>query len=56
LVPVRDPAALLPTLDEYEGSAYRRERVVATDGTVCWSYVWAAAFDRFRPLPAGWPA
>jgi gamma-glutamylcyclotransferase (GGCT)/AIG2-like uncharacterized protein YtfP len=54
LVPVRDPAALLPALDEYEGSQYRRERVVAADGTVCWSYVWAAPFDGFRPLPAGW--
>jgi gamma-glutamylcyclotransferase (GGCT)/AIG2-like uncharacterized protein YtfP len=54
LVRVRDPAALLPALDEYEGSQYRRERVVAADGTVCWSYVWAAPFDGFRPLPAGW--
>jgi gamma-glutamylcyclotransferase (GGCT)/AIG2-like uncharacterized protein YtfP len=54
LVPVRDPAALLPALDEYEGSQYRRERVVAADGTVCWSYVWSAPFDGFRPLPAGW--
>jgi gamma-glutamylcyclotransferase (GGCT)/AIG2-like uncharacterized protein YtfP len=54
LVPVRDPVALLPALDEYEGGQYRRERVVAADGTVCWSYVWAAPFDGLRPLPSGW--
>jgi gamma-glutamylcyclotransferase (GGCT)/AIG2-like uncharacterized protein YtfP len=54
LVPVRDPAALLPTLDEFEGAQYRRERVVTADGTVCWSYVWADAFEGLRPLPAGW--
>jgi gamma-glutamylcyclotransferase (GGCT)/AIG2-like uncharacterized protein YtfP len=53
LVPVRDPARLLPRLDEYEGGQYRRERVVA-DGTVCWTYVWADSFDGLRPLPAGW--
>jgi hypothetical protein len=51
-VPVRDPAALLPALDEYEGGQYRRERVVAADGTICWSYVWAAPFEGLRPLPA----
>ncbi len=54
LVPMRDPTALLPTLDAYEGSQYRRERLVTADGTVCWSYVWAAPFDGFRRLPAGW--
>jgi gamma-glutamylcyclotransferase (GGCT)/AIG2-like uncharacterized protein YtfP len=54
LVPVRNPAALLPTLDAYEGSQYRRERLVTSDGTLCWSYVWTAPFDGFRPLPAGW--
>ncbi len=54
LVPVRDPAALLPTLDEFEGGQYRRERVVTVDGAVCWSYVWADGFDGLRPLPAGW--
>jgi gamma-glutamylcyclotransferase (GGCT)/AIG2-like uncharacterized protein YtfP len=53
LVPVRDPAALLPRLDEYEGSQYRRERVVA-DGTVCWTYLWADSFGGLRPLPGGW--
>lgn len=41
VVPVRDPVALLPALDRYEGGEYRRERVVTADGTVCWSWVWA---------------
>jgi gamma-glutamylcyclotransferase (GGCT)/AIG2-like uncharacterized protein YtfP len=53
-VPVRDPADLLPVLDRYEGGEYVRERIVTTDGTVCWSYVWAAPFDGLRPLPEGW--
>jgi gamma-glutamylcyclotransferase (GGCT)/AIG2-like uncharacterized protein YtfP len=54
VVPVRDPAALLPALDRYEGGEYRRERVLTADGTVCWSWVWAGSFERLRPLPAGW--
>ena len=54
LVPLRDPSALLPALDRYEGSRYRRERIVATDGTICWTYVWAGSFDGLRPLPDGW--
>ena len=38
VVPVRDPAALLPVLDAYEGADYRRVRVtVPPDGTVCWA-------------------
>jgi gamma-glutamylcyclotransferase (GGCT)/AIG2-like uncharacterized protein YtfP len=53
-VPVRDPADLLPVLDRYEGGEYVRERIVTTDGTVCWSYVWAAPLDGLRPLPEGW--
>ncbi|OZM83991.1 gamma-glutamylcyclotransferase family protein [Pseudonocardia sp. MH-G8] len=44
LVPLRDPAGLLPVLDqqvddEQEGPRYRRERLVAGRGTPCWSYV-----------------
>ncbi|HLU54525.1 MAG TPA: gamma-glutamylcyclotransferase family protein [Pseudonocardia sp.] len=54
LVPVRDPAALLPRLDAYEGSQYRRERLVTTDGTICWAYVWQGPSGGLRPLPAGW--
>ena len=51
-IPARE--VLEEALDEYEGSQYRRERIVTADGTVCWGYVWAAPFDGFRPLPAGW--
>lgn len=54
VVPVRDPAAVLPALDAYEGGQYRRERVITTDGTVCWAYVWAGPFDGLAALPAGW--
>ena len=56
LVPLRDPAALLPRLDDYEGPDYRRVRRVLPDGTVCWVYAWRASIDGFRPLPGGWPA
>ena len=56
VVPLRDPAALLPELDAYEGPEYRRIRVVVpADGTVCWAYAWRAPTTGLRPLPAGWP-
>nr|WP_275404209.1 gamma-glutamylcyclotransferase [Pseudonocardia acidicola] len=55
VVPVHEPAALLPRLDAYEGAAYRRIRVTVTDGTVCWAYAWTAPVRDLRPLPAGWP-
>jgi gamma-glutamylcyclotransferase (GGCT)/AIG2-like uncharacterized protein YtfP len=60
LVPVRDPAALLARLDGYEGPEYRRIRVSAreddgADGTVCWTYAWAAGEGGLTPLPRGWP-
>jgi gamma-glutamylcyclotransferase (GGCT)/AIG2-like uncharacterized protein YtfP len=43
IVPLRDPAALMPLLDRYEGTEYRRVRVVVpADGTVCWAYAWQA--------------
>jgi gamma-glutamylcyclotransferase (GGCT)/AIG2-like uncharacterized protein YtfP len=53
LVPVRDPAALLPVLDAYEGPEYERIRVVA-DGVVCWAYAWRGARDTLVALPDGW--
>jgi gamma-glutamylcyclotransferase (GGCT)/AIG2-like uncharacterized protein YtfP len=56
LVPLRDPASLLPRLDEYEGPPYRRERLVADGGTPCWAYVWAGPTGGLHPLPAGWSA
>jgi gamma-glutamylcyclotransferase (GGCT)/AIG2-like uncharacterized protein YtfP len=44
VIPLRDPATLLPTLDAYEGPEYRRIRVtVPADGTVCWAYAWQVA-------------
>jgi gamma-glutamylcyclotransferase (GGCT)/AIG2-like uncharacterized protein YtfP len=55
VVPLRDPAALLPDLDRYEGPEYERIRVVVpADGTVCWAYAWRAPTTAFRPLPHGW--
>ncbi|HZG92508.1 MAG TPA: gamma-glutamylcyclotransferase [Pseudonocardia sp.] len=57
VVPLRDPAALLPRLDDYEGPDYRRVRVAAPDdGTVCWAYAWRSAADGFAHLADGWPA
>ncbi|HEY0813648.1 MAG TPA: gamma-glutamylcyclotransferase family protein [Pseudonocardia sp.] len=55
VVSVRDPAALLPALDAYEGPDYDRVRVVA-DGTVCWAYAWRACRSGLVPLPDGWAA
>jgi len=57
VVPLRDPAGLLPALDVYEGADYERVRVVVpADGTVCWAYAWRSATAGFTPLPAGWSA
>ncbi|MHA6792452.1 gamma-glutamylcyclotransferase family protein [Pseudonocardia bannensis] len=56
VVPVRDPAALLPALDAYEGPEYRRIRITVTDGTVCWAYAWSSPLHGLVPLPSGWPA
>jgi gamma-glutamylcyclotransferase (GGCT)/AIG2-like uncharacterized protein YtfP len=53
VVPVRDPAALLPRLDRYEGPQYRRVRVATTDGAACWTYRWIAAEYGLTPLAAG---
>lgn len=57
VVPLRDPAGLLPILDEYEGPDYERIRVtVPQDGTICWAYAWRSSADGFHHLPHGWPA
>lgn len=55
LVPLADPAALLPALDAYEGPEYERIRVVV-DGTVAWAYAWRAGHDGLTDHPEGWPA
>ena len=55
-MPLRDPAALLPALDAYEGPDYRRIRTArAADGTVCWAYAWRSPSLGFAALPSGWP-
>lgn len=54
VIPLRDPAALWPALDDYEGPDYQRVRVVA-GGVVCWAYAWTAPAAGFRKLHHGWP-
>ena len=58
VVPVRDPAELLPTLDAYEGPEYERVRAVAggPDQTVCWAYAWRGDREGLVALPGGWAA
>jgi gamma-glutamylcyclotransferase (GGCT)/AIG2-like uncharacterized protein YtfP len=54
LTRLRDPRRLLPALDRYEGTAYRRVRLVLTDGSagrVAWAYVWVGDRSRLRPDP-----
>jgi gamma-glutamylcyclotransferase (GGCT)/AIG2-like uncharacterized protein YtfP len=54
VVPIRDPTALLPALDIYEGPQYERIRVVA-GGVVCWAYAWRAGRAGLVALTKGWP-
>jgi len=58
VVPVRDPADLLATLDAYEGPEYERVRAVAggPDQTVCWAYAWRGDREGLVALPGGWAA
>jgi gamma-glutamylcyclotransferase (GGCT)/AIG2-like uncharacterized protein YtfP len=53
LIPIRDPADLLPALDVYEGPEYQRVRVVA-GGTVCWAYAWRGDRAGLVALRGGW--
>ncbi len=53
VVPLREPAALLPALDGYEGPEYERIRVVA-GGAVCWAYAWRGDRAGLVALPGGW--
>lgn len=55
VVPLGDPATLLPVLDDYEGPDYRRIRLRLPDDTVSWAYAWAAPPHGLSPLPSGWP-
>ncbi|GLZ43675.1 hypothetical protein Acsp05_72990 [Actinokineospora sp. NBRC 105648] len=54
LVPLRAGADLAAT-DAYEGANYARVRVVLSDGTVAWTYVWTAPVDGMAALAASWP-
>ena len=59
VVPVRDPAELLPTLDAYEGPEYERVRAVAggpDDEAMCWAYAWRGDREGLVALPSGWAA
>lgn len=40
LIPLADPPAVLPALDDYEGPDYRRVRVALRGGSLAWCYVW----------------
>lgn len=54
LVRLRDPAAALPVLDEYEGPEYSREAVEQSGWGSCWVYVWRLPVLGFTRLSAGW--
>jgi gamma-glutamylcyclotransferase (GGCT)/AIG2-like uncharacterized protein YtfP len=53
---LRSPADALAALDAYEGSEYRRARVVDAAGRLCWTYLWTAPTHGFVPLADGWHA
>lgn len=58
LFTLRDPAAGLPVIDEYEGPEYERE-VLHLSGTTCsstrfWVYTWIASTAGLSRLPFGW--
>lgn len=56
LVPLRDPAAVLRALDDYEGVEYRRVRLAAAPGRQsCWAYAWSGPSGGMTSLAAGWP-
>ncbi|HEV7650386.1 MAG TPA: gamma-glutamylcyclotransferase family protein [Actinophytocola sp.] len=54
LVELAAPAAILSTVDEYEGAGFRRVRVTVDGGTQAWTYVWTGPVDGMRPLPSPW--
>ncbi|MFB9904549.1 gamma-glutamylcyclotransferase family protein [Allokutzneria oryzae] len=51
---LRDPAAGLRVLDEYEGEDYRRIRVAVDNGLTAWTYVWTAPVSGMVELASGW--
>jgi gamma-glutamylcyclotransferase (GGCT)/AIG2-like uncharacterized protein YtfP len=48
------PTRALSVLDEYEGTEYRRVRVVLPGGLLCWTYVWVNSTEGLRMLMAPW--
>lgn len=51
IVPVRDPATLLPVLDAHVGPDHERIRMfVPGSGTVCWAYAWRSPGSGLTPL------
>lgn len=48
------PRDSLSTLDEYEGTEYRRVRVALPGGQLCWTYVWTGPVAGLRKLTAPW--
>jgi gamma-glutamylcyclotransferase (GGCT)/AIG2-like uncharacterized protein YtfP len=54
VVDLAEPASALPMLDEYEGTRYRRIRVVLPGGLLCWTYVWVNSIEGLRMLTAPW--
>jgi gamma-glutamylcyclotransferase (GGCT)/AIG2-like uncharacterized protein YtfP len=54
VVDLAEPASALSSMDEYEGSEYRRVRVGLPGGRLCWTYVWSSPFDGLRMLTAPW--
>jgi gamma-glutamylcyclotransferase (GGCT)/AIG2-like uncharacterized protein YtfP len=54
VVELAEPARALSELDEYEGTEYRRTRVVLPGGLLCWTYVWVNSIEGLRKLAAPW--
>jgi len=54
LLELTRPAAILSTVDEYEGAGFRRVRVTLDGGTQAWTYVWTGPVDGMRTLAGPW--
>lgn len=51
VIPLLDPATVLPALDDYEGLDYRRVRLRLDDSTIAWAYIWIGHRTDLHPLP-----
>jgi gamma-glutamylcyclotransferase (GGCT)/AIG2-like uncharacterized protein YtfP len=54
LVELTDAAAILSTVDGYEGAGFRRVRVTLDGGTQAWTYVWTGPVEGMRTLAEPW--